>query len=357
MTMSPDSHDAGIWLADIHKQLPDKGSIQLLIPSETGVSHVWVSRQDIDRYRAVQAQKVRRQRRIYTLISASLLAIALTVMVQSLQLNHRNTFLKADLAQTQDQLQQLSQSADHVIAAAQTAGAKSMPDLSSVAGFIETQDEAFSLYAEFTRPLAALYLESLGEEFENTGIKLPDIITSVASEPRIGSPIGADDGVSAVINRYVTQDAAERLEQIAQLNVFRANLPDLEPMVAARMTSGFGMRKHPITGQIVPHRGIDMVSDEDRTVLAAGAGQVTFADRRGRYGNFVVVDHGLGVETRYAHLQRIDVAEGEFVEKGQALGVMGDTGRTTGLHLHYEVRFAGKHVDPQSMLEVARNVQ
>ncbi|MBS3786140.1 MAG: M23 family metallopeptidase, partial [Gammaproteobacteria bacterium] len=344
-------------LADVRKQLPEEGSAQLLIPGETGVSYVWVSRQDIDQFRAVQARKIRRQRIGYLALSSLLSVIALTVIAQSMLLSQRNTSLEAELAQSQDRVQQLTESAGDAVSAAQAAGADELQDLNSLASFIETQDEAFSLYAEFTRPLVSLYLETLGKEFEPTGIELPDIISSVASEPRIGTPIGVNDDVSAVINRYVTHDAASQLEQIAQIKVFRENLPDLQPMVAARMTSGFGMRKHPITGQVVPHRGVDMVSDESRSVLAAGAGQVTFADYRGRYGNFVVVDHGLGVETRYAHLKQIDVAEGEFVDKGQTLGIMGDTGRTTGLHLHYEVRFAGRHVDPRSMLEVTDSVQ
>lgn len=111
-------------------------------------------------------------------------------------------------------------------------------------------------------------------------------------------------------------------------------------------TSGFGWREDPIRRRAKFHTGADVRAKPGTPVLAAGDGIVTFAGRRGGYGNVIYVDHGGGVITRYAHLRRIETVEGATVTAGARIGQVGSTGRTTGPHLHFEVRIGETRIDP-----------
>ena len=119
-------------------------------------------------------------------------------------------------------------------------------------------------------------------------------------------------------------------------------------------TSGFGWREDPIRRRAKFHSGADVRAKPGTPVLAAGDGIVTFAGRRGGYGNVIYVDHGGGVITRYAHLRRIETKEGAAVTAGTQIGQVGSTGRTTGPHLHFEVRIDGHPVAPDTALTVAQ---
>ncbi len=118
------------------------------------------------------------------------------------------------------------------------------------------------------------------------------------------------------------------------------------PMSASLISSRFGMRRDPIAGNWRQHSGTDFAAAQGTPVPAAQDGVIKFAGRSGNYGNMVVIDHGEGVETRYAHLSQINVTVGANVTKGQQLGRVGNTGRSTGPHLHYEVRVEGRAINP-----------
>lgn len=120
-------------------------------------------------------------------------------------------------------------------------------------------------------------------------------------------------------------------------------------------SSSFGKRVHPIDGEIRYHTGMDMAAPEGTPVRAAGAGVVVQAGRAGGYGNMVVIDHGGGLETRYAHLSGIDVREGQRIPAGAPLGRVGSTGRSTGPHLHLEVRRDGQPIDPTGEISSLRD--
>ncbi len=117
--------------------------------------------------------------------------------------------------------------------------------------------------------------------------------------------------------------------------------------VEGEQTSRFGLRYHPILRRKKMHKGIDFGADRGRPVRAAGPGRVVYAGRKGTYGRLVIIDHGLGVETRYAHLDRVHAVEGEFVGAEALIGRVGATGRATGPHLHFEVRHFGRAIDPK----------
>jgi len=120
--------------------------------------------------------------------------------------------------------------------------------------------------------------------------------------------------------------------------------------VAGRLSSTFGWRNIAVNGNRF-HGGIDLAADTGTPVIVARDGRVTRAGWWGTYGYAVVVDHGDGSETRYAHLSRVDVTAGGVVRQGDRIGAVGSTGASTGPHLHFELRFEGRAVDPLPYLE------
>ena len=115
-------------------------------------------------------------------------------------------------------------------------------------------------------------------------------------------------------------------------------------------TSGFGPRVHPIFGTVRQHNGIDLGGATGDRVRAARSGEVILAGQRGGFGNTIVIYHGLGYSTLYAHLSRIEVSESQNVQSGDRIGAIGSTGWSTGPHLHFELRIDGKAVDPTPYL-------
>ncbi|MDR2911705.1 MAG: M23 family metallopeptidase [Alistipes sp.] len=113
----------------------------------------------------------------------------------------------------------------------------------------------------------------------------------------------------------------------------------------------FGMRLHPIHGRYQMHRGIDLGGSRGDPIYATGDGFVSFVGTNGGYGRSVVVDHGFGYRTRYAHLSEYLVTEGQFVKRGELIAEMGSTGTSTSTHLHYEVLYGGRQVNPVSYFQ------
>jgi len=149
-----------------------------------------------------------------------------------------------------------------------------------------------------------------------------------------------------------TRDESQRLRALARVTReaggILAALPARLPLPTA-VNSGFGLRRSPWTGTPEFHAGIDLAAATGTPVKAAAPGVVRSAGRVGNYGNVVVIDHGRGIESRYGHLDSIDVTPGQRVEPDQRIGVTGNTGRSTAPHLHYEVLVAGKPVDPRTL--------
>ena len=120
-----------------------------------------------------------------------------------------------------------------------------------------------------------------------------------------------------------------------------------------RLTSPFGYRSDPINGQTKFHSGLDFAMDQGNPIYAAGDGVVkTVSNELYGYGNSVIIDHGFGYETRYAHMKIIYVVEGMKVKRGECLGESGRSGKVTGPHLHYEVFYRGDHVNPMDYIDL-----
>ncbi len=128
------------------------------------------------------------------------------------------------------------------------------------------------------------------------------------------------------------------------------SIPSRNPLDHSVETSAFGMREHPILGRRMGHTGIDLAAPIGTPVYAPADGVVSRASMFSSYGLFISIEHGGELETRYGHLSRLNVAEGQVVHKGDLIGFVGTTGRSTGPHLHYEVRVDGTPVNPAPYL-------
>lgn len=148
---------------------------------------------------------------------------------------------------------------------------------------------------------------------------------------------------------FLRLDAAvNRMEVLEQLVL---SLPSTIPAEGMSLSSGFGYRRDPFTGAGAMHAGLDFKGAHGSPILSAAAGTVSFVGRKSGYGNVVEVDHGHGILTRYAHLSGFVARLGQMVTPGQAIARMGSTGRSTGTHLHFEVRVNGTAVNPRRFLE------
>jgi murein DD-endopeptidase MepM/ murein hydrolase activator NlpD len=134
-------------------------------------------------------------------------------------------------------------------------------------------------------------------------------------------------------------------------------IPSMKPVKAYTYTSGYGVRYDPFTGSTAMHKGVDLAGPVGEPIYAAADGVIVEAGYHGGgYGKFVEIDHGAGIVTRYGHLSSIDVRKGDRIKRGEEIGGMGSTGRSTGSHLHYEVLIDGEQVNPMPFLEAAETV-
>lgn len=182
---------------------------------------------------------------------------------------------------------------------------------------------------------------------------------SFAEAPAMGGPIESTE-INIPIEGSLLSKMDSLLEQIQhktqQLNALESimlshHIRDESrlagrPVLSGWLSSYYGVRKDPFNGQPAMHKGIDFAGKEGDEVLATAAGVVTWADERYGYGNLVEINHGDGLVTRYGHNKLLNVKIGDVVTKGQIIAQMGNTGRSTGAHVHYEVLRKGQQLDP-----------
>jgi|TARA_B110000003_G_scaffold11518_2_gene11614 murein DD-endopeptidase MepM/ murein hydrolase activator NlpD len=134
-------------------------------------------------------------------------------------------------------------------------------------------------------------------------------------------------------------------------SVLKETLPTLYPVDVPYQSSSYGWRMDPIIGKRAFHEGVDFSAAEGEPIYATAGGIVEKAQKWGRYGNLITINHGGGLKTRYAHLSKILVESGQIVNKEELIGLVGNTGRSTGPHLHYEIRLNKKSLDPKQYLK------
>ena len=144
------------------------------------------------------------------------------------------------------------------------------------------------------------------------------------------------------------------MEAVAKVIEVGTQVPPsyIKPISGGRISSGFGPRRAPKPGASTYHKGVDLATPTGTTVWASCGGTVSFAGWGGAYGNVIFVDHSDGRQTRYAHLSKIYVSVGQHVDQGQKIAASGNTGRSTGPHLHFEMRIGGTPVDPRNYVNL-----
>ncbi len=157
-------------------------------------------------------------------------------------------------------------------------------------------------------------------------------------------------------NGTIPQELFGPLDQLAVVSHIIDTLPLGSPIQNADPQSTFGQRLDPFTGRLAFHPGTDLAGPAGSKIMAANSGKVINAGYNGAYGNMVDIDHGYGIVTRYGHMSQINVKEGRKVSKGQVIGVQGSTGRSTGAHLHYEVRYNNHPINPVNFLKAGMYV-
>lgn len=209
-------------------------------------------------------------------------------------------------------------------------------------------------------------LDSLGERLASVaGVKLQDGGSSQAARDGRGGPLLSASALSAnelqqalealSVQLEANTDSLSLLEsRIFDERVRKALLPTTLPVDALWNASTFGWRLDPFTGDRAMHEGVDFPAEIGTPIVAAAAGVVLSAERHPEYGFMVEIDHGNDLSTRYAHASRLLVQPGAFVKRGQKIAEVGNTGRSTGPHLHFEVRVKGAAQNPNRFLQMAQ---
>ncbi len=209
-------------------------------------------------------------------------------------------------------------------------------------------------------------IDSMGERLAGlAGLKPADIQAPIADRGGRGGPLVLAADLSAEdLGRAMDQLSHEVQAKSDVLSAFESQLvgerikksllPTSLPVDTQWNASGYGWRTDPFTGEMAMHEGVDFPSPVGTPIRAAAAGIVVSSGRHPDYGNMVEIDHGNDLTTRYAHASKILVKVGQFVKRGQVVAEVGDTGRSTGPHLHFEVRVNGVAHNPNDFLRLAQ---
>lgn len=213
--------------------------------------------------------------------------------------------------------------------------------------------QAYTRAAQQTADAAANRISQAEQQVSKLGLE-PARLVSPKRSPGQGGPFIPAPGAGD--DHFAMGALIERMRQWDGMKAAMQRLPLALPIHGEyELNSGFGARVDPLNHRSAIHEGLDFGAPVGTPVYATGDGVVTFADEWDRYGNTVEIDHGNGVSTRYAHMSRIKVKEGQKVTRSTVVGLVGNTGRSTGSHLHYEVRINDTAKDPIKFISVGRD--
>ncbi|MBW4329691.1 M23 family metallopeptidase [Stakelama sp. CBK3Z-3] len=212
---------------------------------------------------------------------------------------------------------------------------------------VEARQVAFAVKARHT---AEARYRTTAQHLRQLGIS-PDRFA-----PAVGGPFEPVDAAEMKASNAADKQfhslfmAWKKLDSLEQAVI---SIPSIQPVAHVTFSSTFGVRGDPFNGRSAMHSGVDIPGPLGTPVYATADGIVDRAGRAGGYGNLIEINHGRGIETRYGHLSKIIVENHQRVHRGDLIGLMGSTGRSTGSHLHYEVRIDGHAVNPEPYLENA----
>lgn len=221
---------------------------------------------------------------------------------------------------------------------------------------VKRSDELNSLTADH-RQLANLYTDVLDSR-DSVTTELDQLNTHLSeiqqerdewSEPfrSLEQAMGLDATETMTIER------SHELQEMAYERLFMLHgIPNGRPVEGIPVTDKFGLRKHPVAGKRKHHNGIDFLANTGTPIYATADGAVEYSGfhKKSGYGNLIIINHNFGFKTYFAHLKRVKVRSGQLVKKGELIGYSGNSGVSTGPHLHYEVRFLYKPLDPMPFL-------
>jgi murein DD-endopeptidase MepM/ murein hydrolase activator NlpD len=236
-----------------------------------------------------------------------------------------------------------------VFAAAQLASAAAAPSYADVTR-MERELAAMQADVAIIKEAAQRRYQLTASEVRRLGID-PSRIQGGTGGPfeAVETVRAADPNFKALFNSWT------KLDQLEQGTVA---IPSAEPVHGTNFTSGYGVRSDPFRGRAAMHAGIDLAGPIGTPIYATADGIVQRSEyNNGGYGNLVELDHGHGIQTRYGHLSKSMVVAGQKVKRGDMIALMGSTGRSTGSHLHYEVRIDGKAVNPVPFLQSTSYLQ
>jgi murein DD-endopeptidase MepM/ murein hydrolase activator NlpD len=222
-----------------------------------------------------------------------------------------------------------------------------VPEASSLAQVEERQlafAERLTRFADRKSAAAAAAMRKLG-------LNPQQVLVSLDDRSAMGGPLIRFSGAGSLDPRF--QRLGLSLARMDALQRGLEGIPQVIPAASRFITSGFGYRSDPFDGEGAFHAGLDFKAPMGSPIFAAARGRVAFVGQRNGYGNCVEIDHGNGLRTRYAHMSAFRTRVSDLVMAGQLIGAVGSTGRSTGPHLHFEVRLNDQPVNPRPFLEVA----
>ena len=220
---------------------------------------------------------------------------------------------------------------------------------------LKTSNEAI---VQHVKEKTASNIDVLQNLIRRTGLDEEDLKKVAGKQDKKGAAEGGPF-IPADMGDLSNEEARELYSDLDELSVLRSIVADLplgKPLTNGAQQSSFGHRLDPFNHRLSFHAGVDLSGPAGAPVFATGAGRVVAAGREGAYGNAIDIDHGYGIVTRYGHLSKINVVVGQLVTQGQTIGVQGSTGRSTGAHVHYEVRYKDEPINPKNFIEARRYV-
>lgn len=281
-------------------------------------------------------------------------------------LSTRNYSLKGNLDSAETNLRQVAVQRDRALAQLddvrkQHEAQQKQMDLqvAGLQGRLKRLQAAQSAAVERLTELAINQIDSVEQVVEMTGLDVGNLLKADSHLKKgEGGPFipASPDGVAGGQLKASLVNLDNHLGHWQALQGLMKKLPLSAPLNSYYVTSSFGKRRDPINGRWAAHYGLDLGAPLRSPVYATAPGTVTYAGWRGSYGRFVEIDHGAGLKTRYGHLSKVLVKKGQRVDYRQKIGLLGNSGRSTGAHLHYEVVFKGTPKDPANFINAGRHV-